>query len=137
MEDLRHVQWMQNIELSPIILGSPGTQLFRLFCHAQMICLKTVRNSRSTVISTLGGLRCKLDVCLVNSDDELPSWAPVDWLGSPSLCFQGGGGEGVFVCVSVVLWFPDVILLNPFSSGSDVRLLNISSSKITLLGLTM
>ena len=76
---------MQNIELLPIILGSPGSQQFYLFRHAQMMCLKTACNfsqdplaSPHLEVSDVSWMFAEFD-----SDNELPSWAPVDLLGSP------------------------------------------------------
>ena len=93
MEDLLHVQWMQNIELLSIILGSPGSQLFYLFRHTQMVCLKTVSNFSHKIHWHLHTLRSQmLAGCLPSSTLTMSSQAGPQWTGWVLLHFDFGGG---------------------------------------------
>ena len=106
MEDLLHVQWMQNIELLPIILGSPGSQQFHLFRHAQMMCLKTACNFSHKIHWHLHTRRSQmLAGCLPSSTLTMSSQAGPQWTGWVLLYFDFGGGVRMclFVCVCVLV----------------------------------
>ena len=85
------------------VVGSPGSQLFHLFHHAQMICLKTACNFSHKIHWHLHTLRSQmLAGCLPSSTLTMSSQAGPQGKGWVLLDFDfGGGGEDVLVCLCV------------------------------------
>ena len=136
MEDLLHVQWMQNIELLPIILGSPGSQQFHLFRLAQMMCLKTACNFSHKIHWHLHTRRSQmLAGCLPSSTLTMSSQAGPQWTGWVLLYFDFGEGVRMclFVCVCVLV-VPGCNFIKPIfylpNQGSMWSLPEVSKSEI-------